>query len=105
MADLPVFMIVNLAAINDADGYRTYEKGFFPILKRHGGEFVTFDDNPETFEGTDTLTGRVIIFKFPSAEAAKAWYADVEYQELSEHRRGATELKFLTMVHTLPPRG
>ncbi|MEO1043112.1 MAG: DUF1330 domain-containing protein [Pseudomonadota bacterium] len=105
MQDTPVFMIVNLSAINDPDGYRTYEKGFFPLLKKHGGEFVTFDDTPDTFEGTDSLTGRVIIFKFPSSEAAKAWYADADYQTLSEHRRGATELKFLTMVKTLPPRG
>ena len=73
MADTPVFMIVNLSAINDTDAYRIYEKGFFPIIKRHGGEFLTFDDSPETFEGADNLTGRVIIFKFPSAEAAKAW--------------------------------
>ncbi|MEM6912515.1 MAG: DUF1330 domain-containing protein [Pseudomonadota bacterium] len=105
MDDTPVFMIVNLSAINDPDGYRTYEKGFFPILKKHGGEFVTFDDSPDTFEGTRALAGRVIIFKFPSAASAKAWYADPEYQALSEHRRGATDLDFLTMVKTLPPRG
>lgn len=105
VTDTPVYMIVNLASINDPDGYRAYEKGFFPILKKHGGEFVTFDDSPDTLEGTETLTGRVIIFKFPSAEAAKAWYNDPDYQTLSEHRRGATDLRFLTMVKTLPPRG
>ncbi|MEO1658702.1 MAG: DUF1330 domain-containing protein [Pseudomonadota bacterium] len=105
MTDRPVFIIANLAAINDADEYRIYEKGFFPVLKKHGGQFVTFDDSTETFEGTDTLTGRVIIFQFPSAEAARAWYNDPDYQAISEHRRAATELKFMTMVETLPPRG
>ena len=40
-----------------------------------------------------------------SSEAAKAWYDDPEYQALSEHRRVATRLKFLTLVHGMPPRG
>jgi len=105
MADLPVYMIVNLAEITDADTYRTYEKGFFPLLKKHGGEFVTFDDNAETLEGEDPLQGRVIIFKFPSEDAARAWYDDPDYQDLSQHRRAGTRLKFLTMVRSLPPRG
>lgn len=105
MSDLPVFMIVNLEEITDPDTYRTYEKGFFPMLQKHGGEFVTFDDKSETLEGSDDLAGRVIIFKFPSEAAAKAWYNDPDYQALSEHRRAGTKLKFLTLVHSLPPRG
>ena len=47
MSDVAVYMIANLV-IKDADEYRKYEKGFFPILKRFGGEFVTYDDNNET---------------------------------------------------------
>ena len=104
MSETPVYMVVNLAEISDAETYRTYEKGFFPMLKKHGGEFVTFDDNPITFEGDAPRTGRMIIFKFPSEAAAKAWYADPEYQALSEHRRAATQLDFLTLVHGMPAR-
>ena len=44
MSDVKVYMIANLQ-IHDADNYRNYEKGFFPILKKHGGEFITYDDN------------------------------------------------------------
>jgi uncharacterized protein (DUF1330 family) len=36
MADIPVYMLVNLK-VTDADEYRKYEKGFFGILKRYGG--------------------------------------------------------------------
>ena len=36
MSDTPVFMVVNLSEITDAAAYRTYEKGFFPILKKPG---------------------------------------------------------------------
>lgn len=103
MSELPVYMIVNLS-VTDKEEYLKYEKGFFPILKRFGGEFVTYDDNPETFEGSSPVEGRSIIFKFPSEQAAKDWYADAEYQALSEYRRAGTELKHLTMVRGLPPR-
>ncbi len=103
MSDVAVHIIANLV-IENADEYRKYEKGFFPILKRFGGEFVTFDDNHETLEGEDPIEGRVIIFKFPSEEIARQWYNDEDYQALSEFRRAGTTLKSLTMVHGLPSR-
>ena len=104
MADQPVYLIANFV-IDDAATYRTYEKGFFPLLKRHDGEFLTFDDRSETLEGAAPRVGRVVLFRFPSEDKARAWYADPDYQKLSEHRRAGTTLEFLTLVHGLPPRG
>ena len=104
MSDPAVILLANLV-IEDADRYREYEKGFFPILKRHGGSFVTFDDQSVTLEGTAPPQGRLVIFRFPSEAAARDWYDDPAYQALSEHRRAGTKLAFLTMVHELPPRG
>ena len=103
MSTVPVYMIVNLK-VTDPETYRTYEKGFFGFLKKYGGQFITFDDNPDTFEGSAPREGRVIVFQFPSEQAAKDWWADSDYQALSEHRRAGTELEFLTMVRGLPPR-
>ena len=103
MSDVEVYMIANLL-VKDASVYRKYEKGFFPILKKFGGEFVTFDDSHENFEGESPLEGRVIIFKFPSEELAKQWYNDDDYQALSEFRRAGTALKSITLVHGLQPR-
>lgn len=104
MSDTPVFMVVNLS-ITDIEPYRVYEKGFFGFLKKYGGEFVTYDDNPITLEGDAPRPGRMIIFKFPSEQAAKDWHADGDYQALSEHRRAGTKLEFLTLVHGMPARG
>ncbi len=104
MSDIPVHVVANLV-IHDADRYREYEKGFFPILKRHGGEFITYDDEIATLEGESPPPGRLVIFRFPSEEAARGWYDDPDYQQLSEHRRAGTKLRFLTIVHGLQPRG
>ena len=103
MTGQAVYLIGNLV-VTDPKVYRTYEKGFFPLLKRHGGEFVTYDDAPHTFEGEAPRPGRVIIFSFPSEDHARRWYADPDYQALSEHRRAGTQLQFLTMVRSLPAR-
>lgn len=103
MPDVPVYLIASLT-VDDASRYREYEKGFFPILKRHGGQFLTFDDTPATLEGEAPPSGRLVVFSFPSEDAARAWYADPEYQTLSEHRRAATRLSFLTIVHGMAPR-
>ena len=98
----PAYILANLV-VEDADRYREYEKRFFPVLKKHGGSFITFDDATVTLEG-DGPPGRLVIFTFPSETAAQEWYADPEYQEISEHRRAGTTTHFITLVHSLPPR-
>jgi len=103
MADVPVYVVVNLH-VEDPASYLQYEKGFFPILKKHQGKFITYDDDILTFEGELPRSGRMVIFTFPSEQAAKDWYNDPDYQALSKHRRAGTRLEFLTMVHGLPPR-
>ncbi len=85
-ADAPCYMVANFH-IHDAEKYRVYEKGFFPILKKHGGSFHTFDDASETLEGDDGRTGRIVIFQFPSEEAARAWWADPDYPRETESAR------------------
>ena len=92
MTNITTYMIVNIQ-INDPDEYKIYEKGFFPYLKKHNGSFITFDDTPQCLEGeTPKQFDRVVLFSFPSEQDADNWWADKGYQELSKHRRAATEI-------------
>ena len=103
MSDTKVYYIVNIQ-IHDAETYRKYEKGFFPILKKYDGEFITFDDNPIHVEGDSPIEqDRVILFSFPSAEKADAWWDDSDYKEISKFRRASTTIT-LTRINGLPPR-
>ncbi len=104
MSDVAVYMVVNLE-ITDAVEYRKYEKGFFGLLKKYQGTFIAYDDNHDHLEGDSPRDGRMIIFSFPSEKLAKDWFADADYQELSEFRRAGTTMKFLSMVRGVPPRG
>ena len=40
MSDTAVYIIANLVTHDKAE-YLKYEKGFFPLLKKHGGSFIT----------------------------------------------------------------
>lgn len=74
MSDIPVYMIANFH-IQDADTYKLYEKGFFPLLKKHGGSFLSYDDSTVTLEGAYPREGRIVLFQLPSETAAQAWLA------------------------------
>ena len=100
--NISVFMVVNLT-INDLDEYRIYEKGFFLFLQKHNGTFITYDDDRLVLEGIEPVPGRAIIFSFPSEEDADNWWNDEGYQELSKHRRAATDIT-LQRIKGLPLR-
>ncbi len=103
MSDVTLYMVVNLKVTNPEE-YRIYEKGFFPILKKHNGSFITFDESPVCLEGDQPKQfDRVIIFSFPSEEAADNWWADPEYQELSNHRRAGAEIT-IQRIKGMAPR-
>ena len=71
-----VYVIANFE-ISNSEEFRNYEKGFFGILKKHGGEFITFDDTPEKIEG-EGLKGRVAMWTFNSKDEFDSWYNDEE---------------------------
>lgn len=89
--------------VTDPDRYRVYEKGFFPILKSHGGRFVTYDDDATILEGARE-SGRTVILEFDSEEQCLDWWNSPEYQELAEHRRQGTTTHSICIVHPPPPR-
>lgn len=65
---------------------------------------TTFDDSPVCLEGdTPKHFDRVIIFSFPSESDADNWWSDEGYQELSKHRRNATNIT-LQCIKGIPPR-
>src|SRR5258708_33269116 len=91
--NVSVFIVANLI-VKDRDEYHKYEKGFFPLLKKHGGSFITYDDEHETLEGIAPRTGRMVIFTFPTGESAGRRGAAPENQSLCEHSRACCEMDF-----------
>jgi uncharacterized protein (DUF1330 family) len=85
MKDLVAYVIGQLR-INDAAEYQAYLDGFLPSFLRHGGEMLATSKQATTvLEGSWGFPGTVIL-RFPSVEAAQAWYDDPEYRELASIR-------------------
>ena len=103
MSEVPVYVVANIV-IKDPDTYKKYEKGFFPILKKYEGQFITYDDNIGQFEGSSEVSGRVILFSFPSEDQANQWYSSDEYRELSVFRREGADTVSIFKVKGQPPR-
>jgi uncharacterized protein (DUF1330 family) len=89
--------------VDDPEPYHAYEKGFFPILKAHGGRFVTYDDDVTVLEGS-RAEGRTVILQFDSEEQCMAWWNSPEYQELAKLRHAGTTSHSVAIVHPPPPR-
>ena len=102
MSDRPVHFIAHFT-VTDPDGYRRYEKGFFPVLKPYGATFITYDDNVTVLEGERSDGGTVII-QFPSEEVLMQWWNSPEYRELAAIRHESTTTFSVSVVHPIPER-
>ena len=99
----PVRFIAHFT-VDDPERYRVYEKGFFPILRDHGGRFLTYDDAPLVLEG-DHTAGRTVLLEFDSEDALMGWWESPEYRALAEHRHAGTTTHAVYVVHSPPARG
>ena len=100
--DRPVWFIAHFT-VDDPERYRVYEKGFFPILRAHGGRFLTYDDAPVVLEGAHAA-GRTVLIEFDSEEALMGWWESPEYRELAAHRHAGTTTHAAYVVHSPPAR-
>ncbi|MFT4655933.1 MAG: hypothetical protein ACJAXA_000194 [Candidatus Aldehydirespiratoraceae bacterium] len=96
----PVHFIAHFT-VDDVAKYRVYEKGFFPILKAHGGKFVTYDDDVTVLEG-ERAPGRTVVIQFESEDALMVWWNSPEYVELAAHRHAGTTTHSIVVVAAPP---
>jgi uncharacterized protein (DUF1330 family) len=103
MSDPGTVRFVAHFTIDDPERYRVYEQGFFPILRAHGGRFLTYDDAPLVLEG-ELAPGRTVLLEFDSEEALLGWWESPEYRALAEHRHAGTTTRAVYVVHAPPAR-
>lgn len=82
---MPAYVVVTLC-VTDAEKYRRYTAVTPSIVARHGGRFLTRGAPVEVLEGQGAPQ-RLVLVEFPDARAARAFYDDPEYQEISVYRR------------------
>ena len=92
---MPAYVIAQIE-LHDRDGYQEYIDGFYRIFDLYGGEVLASPRHPtEVLEGR--WTSHSVILRFPSAEAAKAWHSDPDYQRLAKIRHRCAETNLVVV--------
>ena len=75
--------------VTDAATYPSYVEMVQPIIEKFGGEFIVRGGRSQSYEGTPPGDRNVVI-RFPSYEAAEAWYHSDDYADAKALRRSAS---------------
>ena len=89
---MPAIMIARIT-VRDADRMQAYGAAAGPTVAAHGGEFVARGKYAASLLG-DGAAPTVAVIRFPSVDAAQAWFASPEYQALAELRSAAADMEF-----------
>lgn len=95
----PALMLIE-ADIHDMDGFRAYTQAIIPIVQRFGGTYVVMRGERQDLEG-DWGTTRVVISRWPSMDAARAFWFSPEYQQAIKLRAGTGRFR-VTLLETAP---
>jgi uncharacterized protein (DUF1330 family) len=93
--------IFSTMTIHDPATYKRYTDVTPPLVKRHGGKFLTRGDPVTTAEGEE-FTDRLVLIEFPDRAHAEAFYNDPEYQAAAKHRRAGAKNSRLLIQESRP---
>jgi uncharacterized protein (DUF1330 family) len=91
---MPAYIIVDML-VSDMDQYKQYMAVAPAAVAAAGGEYLVRGGRFEALEG-QWQPSRIAMLRFPSFDAAKAFYDGEMYRAARAKRQGATE--FFNMV-------
>jgi len=100
----PAYLLVQ-GHVTDRDGFKAYSAALPPIYRKYGGEYLALVPAPlvEVAEGP-TENRSIVLARFPSREAARAFWDSPEYAEAKKLREGKGTF-FVTILDGLPGSG
>jgi len=89
------YIIANVTVTNP-EQYEEYKKLSTIAMKAHGAEVCVRGGAVEVLEG-DWSPGRLVILKFPTVEAARAFNDSAEYAAARQSRQGAAVMRMIVV--------
>lgn len=90
--------IVATIRITDPDRFAAYGRAIAGLSERHGGEPLVRGAVSEVVEGDSPVGERVVVTRFPDAEAARAYVASPEYIAGKVMRAGAAVVEMRLII-------
>jgi uncharacterized protein (DUF1330 family) len=103
-AERPAYLLVQ-GEVTDREGFKAYSAALPPIYRRYGGEYLALVPAPlvEVAEG-HAENRSIVLARFPSREAARAFWDSPEYAAAKKLREGKG-MFFVTILDGLPDAG
>lgn len=95
---MPGYIIAHYK-VTDAEGIGQYAEAVMPILAAHGAQPLVVDGDSLVMEGD--APHQSVVVRFPTLEAAKAFYNSDEYQAIRHLRTDHSEGGSLVIVSGL----
>jgi len=89
------YIIANVQ-VNNPEQYEEYKKWSSAAMQLHGAEVCVRGGKVEVLEG-DWAPERIVILKFPTFEAAKAFNASAEYEKARKAREGIAVMRMIVV--------
>ncbi|MEJ6002396.1 DUF1330 domain-containing protein [Paucibacter soli] len=87
------YILANVTVTNPTQ-YEDYRKFSSLAMQAHGAEVCVRGGKVEVLEG-EWAPERVVLLKFPSTEAARAFYDSPEYGQARQARAGAAVMRMV----------
>jgi uncharacterized protein (DUF1330 family) len=87
------YLIANID-VHDPVQYEEYKKLSTLAMKANGAEVCIRGGRMEVMEG-DWAPSRVVMMKFPSMDAARAFYNSPEYKKAIQARQGIADMRMI----------
>lgn len=102
--DRPAYLLVQ-GRVSDREGFKAYSAALPPIYRKYGGEYLALVPAPqvEVAEGAPEHRS-VVLARFPSRTAARAFWDSPEYAAAKRLREGKGTF-FVTILDGLPGVG
>ncbi|HZY20697.1 MAG TPA: DUF1330 domain-containing protein [Ramlibacter sp.] len=91
---MPSAYILANVDVTDPQQYEQYKKLSSHAMQVHGAQVCARGGAVQVLEG-DWAPNRVVLLKFPTAEAARAFYDSPEYQAAKAARQGAATMRMV----------
>ncbi|MFJ5380862.1 DUF1330 domain-containing protein [Cupriavidus sp. CER94] len=89
-------LIIAYVDVTDPKQYEQYKVLSTRAMQAHGAQVLVRGGKTEPLEGQWAPT-RVVVLKFPSYEAAKAFYASEEYLAARQSRAHAAKMNMIVV--------
>jgi len=84
-----VAYVINKIVITEPERFQTYADQVPAIIAKYGGEYVVRGGQPERVDGPEP-PHRLVVLRFESREAARAWRASPEYRAILRIREATS---------------